>query len=227
VLNTGVVVNAGSKRGRPGQWLVDPIDIVIDSAWADSINSSLNADTSVTVSVENSPSGQPQLWVQNPIGKSSGILETSLILASDYSIIFSAPITNSASGALNLNVIAPWVYLRNNVTTKGSQTYQIAGLVVDVDTTLKSFNSPISIHGNVDSPNTGTLPQQPHRLTVDAGIGLRPTHCRHVIREMLRTIGEVGQIAIRQIHPGQNPQAVQSLAKLNEAPAKWGPSKNK
>jgi hypothetical protein len=57
VLNTGIAVNAGSKRGRPGQWLVDPIDIVIDSAWADSINSSLNADTSVTVSVGSSFSG--------------------------------------------------------------------------------------------------------------------------------------------------------------------------
>ena len=156
-------VNASSERGKAGEWLIDPGNLVVrkltgsetetDSLTdAQRVSSTLSGGTSVTVQTAGGDNGANDysLTVQDNITKTSGG-DATLTLKATGSIALNADIT-SAAGKLNLDIISDTNYL-------GGGNFSIAN-----GKQLKTFGGDLKIHGGVvendigfaNSPNMGT-----------------------------------------------------------------------
>jgi len=140
----GVSVNAQAPKGTAGRWLLDPIDVTIaatvdtggalagtaPSIWTPSatgstitnttIQTALNADTSVTITTTGALSQAGDINVNAPIAKTAGAAAT-LTLQADNNININQSI-NSTVGALNLNLIS-----RSGATNLGATTITLNG----------------------------------------------------------------------------------------------------
>ncbi|THC44210.1 MBG domain-containing protein [Massilia sp. Mn16-1_5] len=144
--NTGLNVNAGAAQGGGGEWLVDPYDYVINATAANTIVSSLNTGTSVTITTQSSA---PQygalattggdITVSSAIAKSAGG-DAVLTLRADRNVIVNADI-GSTSGKLGVTLSAG----------NGGGTY--GG--VRVNGNLSSNGGDILIGGARGTPNQG------------------------------------------------------------------------
>ncbi|MEN5114209.1 MBG domain-containing protein [Brevundimonas diminuta] len=105
----GATINASAKNGRAGLWLVDPVDLVIGKAAAETAQSMLNGGTNATFATRDSSAGGPNGYVTStgpgditvsaPITWSSG---ATLTLDSYRSVVINAPITITGAGGLSL-----------------------------------------------------------------------------------------------------------------------------
>ena len=112
----GLSVDASAASGKPGAWLLDPTDLIIDSAAATAIQNILNTGPGGTnVSLETSATGTPtgpagttgntnaagqgDIIDNAPIAWSTG---ATLTLSAYHSIAVNAPITISGAGGLVL-----------------------------------------------------------------------------------------------------------------------------
>ena len=66
----GARIDASSAAGKAGTWLIDPFDLIIDAAAANSISNALNFGSNVTVATTgaNTSSGGPGTVVPNGNG---------------------------------------------------------------------------------------------------------------------------------------------------------------
>ena len=156
-------VNASSERGKAGEWLIDPGNLVVrnltgsetetDSLTdAQRVSSTLSGGTSVTVQTAGGDNGANDysLTVQDNITKTSGG-DATLTLKATGSIALNADIT-SAAGKLDLDIISDTNHL-------GGGNFSIAN-----GKQLKTFGGDLKIRGGVvenrigfaNSPNMGT-----------------------------------------------------------------------
>ncbi|MBA4710583.1 filamentous hemagglutinin N-terminal domain-containing protein, partial [Aquitalea magnusonii] len=110
---SGLQVNASSRSGTAGSWLIDPYDYTIGSAAAATISSTLSGGTSVTVTTQSnnaaygsagSASGNGDITVNNAI-TDTGSADVSLTLQAARNITINSPITAS-NGKLNITLSA-------------------------------------------------------------------------------------------------------------------------
>lgn len=102
-----------AARITAGNWLIDPVDITIDSSLATSIGNALNTgDVTISTAAPNTPDttsnvtgSSGDITVSSAITKSSGST-TTLTLAADRSINVSANISGSQGHSLNLVLAA-------------------------------------------------------------------------------------------------------------------------
>jgi len=71
-LQFGQPADVSATNGNPGTWLLDPEDIVIDSAHADSISTALNGGSNVEVRTADTGTGEGNIAVNAPIRKTEG-----------------------------------------------------------------------------------------------------------------------------------------------------------
>ncbi|MBX2869198.1 MAG: filamentous hemagglutinin N-terminal domain-containing protein [Acidiferrobacterales bacterium] len=103
-LQFGQPADVSAVNGSPGTWLLDPEDIVIGSAHADSISAALNGGSNVQVKTAETGSGEGNISVNAPIRKTEGP-DAALGLVAHNRIDVNAPI-ESTSGKLNLSLKA-------------------------------------------------------------------------------------------------------------------------
>jgi filamentous hemagglutinin family protein len=106
-------IDAGSRTGRAGTWLIDPYDYNINATAAGNITAALNTGTNVTVSTQanvagygsgGSNAGNGDITVASPIAKTAGGNATLTLLA-DRNITVSSAITSTA-GQLGITLSA-------------------------------------------------------------------------------------------------------------------------
>ncbi len=105
----GARVDAGGTRsassgGKNGQWLLDPTDIVIDTAAATAIVSSLDSGTDVTVETGSTGSDVGNITVDAAITKTAGG-EATLTLRAANDVVVNQAVT-STTGELHVNLLA-------------------------------------------------------------------------------------------------------------------------
>ncbi|MDE1991420.1 MAG: filamentous hemagglutinin N-terminal domain-containing protein, partial [Rhizobiaceae bacterium] len=104
---TGIDVNASAAHGSAGTWLVDPVNLTVDAAAAQTIDSTLSAGTSVTLQTTSSgasgtgtqSSGLGDIDIESALSWGSA---ATLTLDAYHSIAIDAPITISGAGGLSL-----------------------------------------------------------------------------------------------------------------------------
>ena len=107
----GLSVDAGSRLGQGGTWLIDPYDYTINATAATNIATALNSGTSVTVTTQanntsygSTGSGSGDITVASAITKTAGGNAT-LTLQADRSIYVNSAIT-STTGQLGITLSA-------------------------------------------------------------------------------------------------------------------------
>ncbi|MBX2869075.1 MAG: filamentous hemagglutinin N-terminal domain-containing protein [Acidiferrobacterales bacterium] len=120
-------VDVSAPAGSGGMWLIDPEDITIGRAEADSIEATLNDGGSVSIETSESGSGEGNITVAASITKTEGD-DAALALTAHNDVYVNAPIT-STSGALKVKLTAGnAVKVNAQVTTNGgSFTSHISG----------------------------------------------------------------------------------------------------
>ena len=103
-LQFGQPADVSATNGSPGTWLLDPEDIVIDSAHADSISTALNGGSNVQVKTADTGTGEGNISVNAPIRKTEGP-DAALGLIAHNRIDVNAPI-ESISGKLSVSLKA-------------------------------------------------------------------------------------------------------------------------
>jgi filamentous hemagglutinin family protein len=146
---TGIRVNASGIKGKPGMWLLDPTDLIIDATSATAINGVLGTGTSVTL--ETSAGGAPT----GPAGSTGNTASGNgdILVNSDLTWSTNAVLTLSAFNSVVLNAAI-------NITGPG-------GLVVNTNNNLGgassgtgAFTIAMDNGGRVDygaTDNGGTL----------------------------------------------------------------------
>lgn len=111
-VNTAALqVDAGSRHGSGGQWLIDPYDYTIGSTAATNIATALNTGTNVTVTTQSNTSGygatasgSGDITVASAITKTAGGNAT-LTLRADRNIVVNSAITSTV-GQLGITLSA-------------------------------------------------------------------------------------------------------------------------
>ncbi|MSR45039.1 MAG: filamentous hemagglutinin N-terminal domain-containing protein, partial [Phycisphaerales bacterium] len=143
-------VNASSAQGAAGMWLLDPSDVLITNATANgafgggnpdvftpnadnatvdaaTINASLNAGTSVTITTESAQAQTGNITMDTAISMTAGGAAT-LTLVAAGSIILSADISSTLGNDLSVILSAGGlVTLNNAITTQNGALTLIAG----------------------------------------------------------------------------------------------------
>jgi filamentous hemagglutinin family protein len=106
---TDARINASAQNGLAGTWLIDPVDLLIGKAAAETAESMLNGGTNATFATRDSSAGGPNGYVTStgpgditvaaPITWSTG---ATLTLDAYHSIVINAPITVAGAGGLAL-----------------------------------------------------------------------------------------------------------------------------
>lgn len=174
-LDIASVPDASAAAGQGGEWLIDPYNITIQAAgsntsigsspnWTSSANSAilttgslqsaLNAGTSVTVTTGAGGAQGGDITVASAIVKSAGG-DASLTLNAHRDIVIDAPIT-STSGALSLVLnadtdsdFAGAIVLNDNLTTLGGAISFMDGLVIGGSSAV-AINTAGGAGGNVN-----------------------------------------------------------------------------
>lgn len=134
--------NASSAKGETGKWLLDPLNVVIDSSNASAYQTTLNSGTDVTIAASGSPSASIQ--VNTPLIWTSNILS----LQSQGNIYVNADMT--AKGAF------AGVMLRTGYSTPGVNggTYDTSkSLIFGVN--ADGFLGRINIQDSAGAARTG------------------------------------------------------------------------
>jgi filamentous hemagglutinin family protein len=118
--------------GRGGMWLIDPNDMLINSALAGTISSALSGGSDVTVT---------------STGCSGAVCSPS---EGNGNILISSPISASGTGSLTLTPGGGSIYISANVTTGGAQTYN-GNIVLSGGITLTTTNRDITINGSIST----------------------------------------------------------------------------
>jgi filamentous hemagglutinin family protein len=173
-LDVTSVPDASAALGTGGEWLIDPYNITIQAAGSDtsigsspnwsstgdsailttgSIQSALNAGTSVTVTTGGGGSQGGDIVVSSGITKSAGGSAT-LTMNAHRDIVIDAAIT-ATTGALSLSLnadsdsdLAGAIVLNNNLTTLGGAINFLDGVVIGGNSAL-SINTAGGAGGNV------------------------------------------------------------------------------
>ncbi len=134
-------VDASAKAGLPGQWLLDPFNVSIaagvlnngfsggnpniytpiaNTSTADitTINNSLNAGTSVTITTGTSGTQAGNITVSSAVLKNSGATTPTLTLNAAGTILISNTIS-ATSGGLNVTLMGNALTLNSAITTNG------------------------------------------------------------------------------------------------------------
>ncbi len=104
----GVRIDASAARGKPGEWLIDPQDLVVDTAAATTISNVLNGGTDVTLLTTATTASGPGV-VSNGNGDiivNAGLSwsTTNLLTLNAYNAIaINAPINVNGAGGVSLN----------------------------------------------------------------------------------------------------------------------------
>lgn len=173
-LDIGSVPDASAAAGQGGEWLIDPYNITIQAAGSDtsigsspnwtstansailttgSLQSALNAGTSVTVTTGGGGGQGGDIVVSSGITKSAGG-DATLTLSAHRDIVIDAAIT-STTGALSLSLnadsnsdLAGAIVLNNNLTTLGGAIDFLDGVVIGGSSAL-SIDTSGGSGGNV------------------------------------------------------------------------------
>ena len=154
---------ASINAGRGGMWLIDPFDLVIDSAIATNINSALQAGQNVTLTtaletntINTEPAttttgiqGLGNITLNAPI-ESSG--DGDLTLTAANNIYINAAITLSGTDS-GVTLVVPdegTIYLGANITTTGNQLYT-GDVTLNASPILSSGNASVTIAGNISA----------------------------------------------------------------------------
>ncbi|MGV0962605.1 MAG: MBG domain-containing protein [Polynucleobacter sp.] len=146
ILNKGIAINTTAPKGKSGTWVLDPIDLVIDSQAANVISNTLT-DNNVTISVAGSacPSlgactqnGTGALTIAAAIQKVSGLSTTLSLLSTgafnlnadisgqNLSVIISSSIAylnvGTTINAKQVTVQAQTIYANGNINASASDT---------------------------------------------------------------------------------------------------------
>ena len=107
----GIIVNAGSKNGKGGLWLIDPYDYIIGKTQAKSISKVLNTGTSVTILTsanttkygsQGDADGNGDITVNSSIS-TSGTATLTLTAARDLTLSSGANLTDTGTMSVALN----------------------------------------------------------------------------------------------------------------------------
>ncbi len=129
-LDFGRAADVSAPRGKPGTWLLDPEDIVIDGGKASSIETALNSGSSVSIKTSDSGEGEGNITVESSITKTDGD-DTSLSLTAHNEIRVNAPI-RSEHNKLDVRLKAGRrVRVNSDIDTNGGDySSVITGIVV-------------------------------------------------------------------------------------------------
>ncbi|WP_161485648.1 S-layer family protein, partial [Polynucleobacter sp. MWH-Tro8-2-5-gr] len=130
---------ASIKAGRGGMWLIDPYTYIIGSTEAGYINTALNAGTAVTINATNASTSVGSNSISGS-GSTSAIVINGLISAS--------------SGTAALSLTATTIYINNNVTTMGSQTYTGNVVLGMPSIVLQTSNAGVTVTGSITTQPT-------------------------------------------------------------------------
>lgn len=163
-IDATTVINAGSKYGKGGEWLIDPYNYTIDAAAATTINMALNSGTNVTIdtSVDNAGfgssgdnTGYGDILINSAISKTAGG-DATLTLNAERDIVVNSGISSSA-GKLNLNFYADtdlsqtgFIYINNvNVVTNGGNIVFGQGNKIPINGVNTYVGGDVYIAGSV------------------------------------------------------------------------------
>ncbi|MBT8536165.1 hypothetical protein G6725_09155, partial [Polynucleobacter paneuropaeus] len=130
---------ASINAGRGGMWLIDPYTYIIGSTEAGYINTALNAGTAVTINATNASTSVGSNSISGS-GSTSAIVINGLISAS--------------SGTAALSLTATTIYINNNVTTMGSQTYTGNVVLGMPSIVLQTSNAGVTVTGSITTQPT-------------------------------------------------------------------------
>ncbi|MBT8603072.1 hypothetical protein G6662_00585 [Polynucleobacter paneuropaeus] len=130
---------ASINAGRGGMWLIDPYTYIIGSTEAGYINTALNAGTAVTINATNASTSVGSNSISGS-GPTSAIVINGLISAS--------------SGTAALSLTATTIYINNNVTTMGSQTYTGNVVLGMPSIVLQTSNAGVTVTGSITTQPT-------------------------------------------------------------------------
>lgn len=166
LITDGVSGSASSNFGVAGLWLFDPTNIEIGSSGssadgtddgsnltASSINSLLNAGTSVTVTTQSSSSELGDLTVSSEINKSSGASDVTLTLRAANLIRINDEIKHTGgTGVLNIILDSD-----NNTSssTAGSSPSRDGGGIIIMEDNISSGGGDITFGGTTSGGFTG------------------------------------------------------------------------
>ncbi|MBU3629157.1 filamentous hemagglutinin N-terminal domain-containing protein, partial [Polynucleobacter sp. AP-Reno-20A-A9] len=113
------------NAGRGGIWLIDPYDLIINDAVADTINTALNASTNVQISTP----GAGNISIRSAI--------------------------NATSGSATLTFTSTTIELNTNVATLGAQTYNGDVVLGASVTLTAGNDSTVLFNGNINAASSG------------------------------------------------------------------------
>ena len=148
------------NAGRGGMWLIDPYDLVIDSALAININSALQAGQNVTLTTlleTNTINTDPTTTATGTTGVGNITLNAAILssgdgdltLTAENNIYINAAITLSGTDS-GVTLQGVTIYLGANITTTGNQLYT-GNVVLNASPVLSSGNASVTITGNISA----------------------------------------------------------------------------
>ena len=122
-------ITAAAPRGKAGTWLIDPVDITVDSTMATSLQNTLNGGTNASLTTNSAGSDPGNITVVNEVSWNTG---NTLTLTANGLITLNADITASGAGA-------------GLVLSAGNGTYTLNN---GAKITLSGASPTLSINGN-------------------------------------------------------------------------------
>ena len=171
---TGVRVDTSAANGRTGTWLVDPNDLTLDSAAAQTISGNLLSTNVVLTTFANGNTVGPGVVSSGPgrhrlassTRRSPGTAPTASRLNAFNGIQINAPITIDGAGTLALNALGSGVAINSLISVTGAGNVQIvAQPIPGVSTTGLTFALGASIdYGSTDRGGTFLLNGTSYKL---------------------------------------------------------------
>jgi filamentous hemagglutinin family protein len=184
---TGVRVDASAPKGKTGEWLLDPVDLTVDQAAANTISNNLNSTNVTLLTTASSASGpgiqsagNGDIVINGTISWSSG---TTLTLNAYNDIRLNAALAGSSTGTLVANARGSFVVNGGGQLVLGSSAITAGGDIVFYASPGQSHGKAtyvaggrIIIDGNTNSFTTADLTSGGDiYLYATTDLGTRPT----------------------------------------------------